>query len=113
MVAIERQQPAITVRSARRGAREVFVKSDLPEALPLALISAKGAVYEHLDLSLGDQVEARARLSLRDDLFPGSRHDGDQVMAQTFEGVDRERREDRVFPKQPEVVFLNGSADLD
>src|SRR4029450_4965113 len=111
MRAIQGEQTATGQGDDRRRPRHVVEQGDLPEARAGALVVAKNAVDADLHLASGDQVEPFARLSLRDDLLARSWIDGDEVMAEALQRVHRQRREDRVMAKQPEMGLLDRGAD--
>ena len=112
LIALEPQQPGRLRRPDGGGPGHVAEQGDLAERFPRALVAAEAAVFEDLDLTLLDQVEAVALIALGDHLLAGLGGDGDQVAAEAFEGGYRQRREDRVATQEAEPGLGDRRPDL-
>src|SRR5918999_3018039 len=79
VVTLERVELDVALRPHGGGARNVANERDLSEGVPRAEHPRRAAVRRHVHRPFGDDVEAIARVALREDLAPRPHGYGDQL----------------------------------
>src|SRR5918999_4419524 len=79
VVPVERVELDVALRPYGGGARNVANERDLSEGVPRPEHPRRAAVCRHVHRPFGDDVEAIARIALREDLVPRPHGYGDQL----------------------------------
>jgi hypothetical protein len=99
---VECVEQTVGVHGHRGGPRQVAQQRNRAEHVTVAERGERAAHAAHVELALGDHIEALARLALAHDLLAGLHRHLREPPGHVLQCAERQRREQRHAPQQGE-----------